>query len=419
MGQDPSALPSLVTGDLNNNSPNRDQQVGISGFPTHQSPLGVRVSARNPVMAVLNATNADGSKKYPLTLSLQSFVTKVLFNTTEGKKPKATGVEYLLGQSMFAADPRYSPNTAFILSRAYARKEVIISGGTFNTPLILKHSGIGPSTELQKFNITVLVDLPGVGANLQDNYEMGIAATASVNFTNLAPACTFGAPGDPCLALWENGTGPYTLGLLDSLMFKSSDAVYGERDLFMWGGTGAFKGFWPGDTVNVIPNDPPSTFAFNIAKIHSRSRLGTVALRSADPRDVPDINFRFFEDEDGEKDIEAMAEGIEFGRSVYRALSNSSIGPFQESMPCVGTFGGCDTKAFVREQAWSHHASSSCPIGADGDEMAVLDSRFRVRGTEGLRVVDASVFPRGPGGFPVLPTFVVSEKAVEVLLEDA
>jgi choline dehydrogenase len=320
---------------------------------------------------------------------------------------------------MFAADPRYSPNTTGILSRAYARKEVIISGGTFNTPLILKHSGIGPRAELQKFNIPIILDAPGVGANLQDNYEMGIAATASVNFTNLSPACTFGAPGDPCLALWEAGTGPYTLGLLDSLMFKSSNAVYGERDLFMWGGTGAFKGFWPGDTVNVVPNDPPSTFAFNIAKIHSRSRLGTVALKSSNPRDVPDINFRFFEDEDGDKDIEAMAEGIEFGRSVYRALSNSSIGPFQESMPCVGEFGGCDTKAFVREQAWSHHASSSCPIGADGDEMAVLDSRFRVRGVEGLRVVDASVFPRSPGGFPVLPTFVVSEKAAEVLLEDA
>jgi choline dehydrogenase len=133
MGQDPSKLPELVTGDLNNNSPDRDQQVGFSGFPTHQSPLGVRVSARNPIIAVLNATNPDGTKKYPLTLRLKSFVTKVLFHTSRNK-PKATGVEYLSGQSMFAADPRYSPNTTGTLLRAYARKEVIISGGTFNTP---------------------------------------------------------------------------------------------------------------------------------------------------------------------------------------------------------------------------------------------------------------------------------------------
>jgi choline dehydrogenase len=70
--------------------------------------------------------------------------------------------------------------------------------------------------------------------------------------------------------------------------------------------------------------------------------------------------------------------------------------------------GGCDTKQFIREQAWSHHCTSSCAIGADDDPMAVLDSKFRVRGVEGLRVVDASVFPGNPGSYPVVPTLIVS-----------
>jgi choline dehydrogenase len=73
---------------------------------------------------------------------------------------------------------------------------------------------------------------------------------------------------------------------------------------------------------------------------------------------------------------------------------------------------------WVKDEAWGHHASCSARIGGEGDPMAVLDSRFRVRGTSGLRVVDASVFPRIPGTFIVLPIYMVSEKAADVILED-
>ena len=78
-----------------------------------------------------------------------------------------------------------------------------------------------------------------------------------------------------------------------------------------------------------------------------------------------------------------------------------------------------DIKDFNRSQAWGHHASGSAKIGADNDPMAVLDSRFRVRGTQGLRVVDASVFPKIPGYFIVVPIYMASEKAADVILQDA
>jgi choline dehydrogenase len=75
-------------------------------------------------------------------------------------------------------------------------------------------------------------------------------------------------------------------------------------------------------------------------------------------------------------------------------------------------------KQVIKEQAWSHHATSTCAIGSDHDPMAVLDSKFRVRGVTGLRVVDASSFPRTPGAFPVIPTFMISLKAAEVILAE-
>ena len=128
--------------------------------------------------------------------------------------------------------------------------------GRSNSPQLLKLSGIGPKAELESFGIEVLVDLPGVGANLQDNNELGLIASAPQPFVNIAPACTYGAPGDPCLAAWEVGTGPYITGPLDAIMFQSSNAT--ERDFFMWGTPGSYRGYWPSDTVNTVqPVDGP------------------------------------------------------------------------------------------------------------------------------------------------------------------
>lgn len=168
--------------------------------------------------------------------------------------------------------------------------EVVVSGGTFNTPQILKLSGIGSAEELNTHGIPVVVDLPGVGTNMQDNYEIGVIARASQNFSaDSGPVYTVGHGLDPCLDLWRNGTGPYTATSLDSLMYQTKDAVYGERDLFMWGLAPGFRGFWPVDTVNVATAEPADAFDFSMIKMHPQSRKGTVTLRSADPRDTPEI----------------------------------------------------------------------------------------------------------------------------------
>lgn len=157
--------------------------------------------------------------------------------------------------------------------------------------------------------------------------------------------------------------------------------------------------------------------------MNPRSQAGVIELQSADPRAVPAINLNFFQD-GADKDLQAILEGVQWVRSWLSKVdpaAPNSLAPFQELHPCEGTIGkqNCTDavqKTYIKEQAYSHHASSSCRVGADDDRMAVLDSKFRVRGVAGLRVVDASSFPKVPGGFPVLPTMMLSEKATEDIL---
>jgi len=98
---------------------------------------------------------------------------------------------------------------------------------------------------------------------------------------------------------------------------------------------------------------------------------------------------------------------------------NKSLGSVKELCPGPNYDTPERLKEFIQNEAWGHHASCSCKIGTDDDPMAVLDSRFRVRQTEGLRVVDASVFPKIPGYFIVSAIYMISEKASDVIIEDA
>jgi choline dehydrogenase len=111
-----------------------------------------------------------------------------------------------------------------------------------------------------------------------------------------------------------------------------------------------------------------------------------------------------------------MMEGIKFARNVVEDAP-SSFGPFTEFRPCkVSNYTDAETMAFIKKQVYSHHATSTCAIGADGDKRAVLDSKFRVRGVRGLRVGDVSAFPKVPGSIPVIPTITLSEKATVDIL---
>ncbi|OCL10198.1 GMC oxidoreductase [Glonium stellatum] len=413
-------LSDLLAADLNNIAPNRDSQEDIWQVPIHMDENHKRSSAATYVVATANATHSNGTKMYPLYVQTHSLATKVLFDSTSSIRkhtPKATGVEYLAGESLYRADPRSNSTNLGTIKRVLASREVIISGGTFNSPQLLKLSGIGPKAELAKFNISVLVDSPGVGTNMQDHYETAVISQSPSAFTFFAN-CTFGAtPDDPCLAAWREGKGPYAgSGFPDIITKISSSATSsGIRDLFVYDLTLYFTGFVPG-----YSRDPglPGAFTFGILKANASNHAGTVLLRSADPRDVPAINFNYFNASGAAADLRALADGVGLARTVFDRVGAPAT-PQAELWPGRNVSSVVQVETYVRNEAYSHHATSTCAIGADGDAYAVLDSGFRVRGLSGLRVVDASVFPRSPGTFPVLSVFIISAKAADVILADA
>jgi choline dehydrogenase len=414
--RDSKQLLSLLTRNINDSLKAGDTE-GVFTFP-----LATRERRRNGTRERILSTAEEG---FPLTVKTQALVTRVLFadQPDDSGQPRAIGVEFLDAAHLYRGDLTASDEEAPAAIQVFAKREVILSAGAFNTPQLLKLSGVGPRAELESFGIPVRVDLPGVGSNLQDRYEVGVVFDVERDF-DLVSDCTFlESADDPCLAEWVRGEGPYgSNGAVASILMRSSPERP-EADLHIFGLPGTFKGYKPGYSQEGLADQ--HHFTWVILKGHTDNRGGTVKLRSADPRDKPDINFHYFDDGDVDQgqdvnDLTAMVNAIEFVRRVGQTTDDLPLfGAFREVWPGPAVATREQIGQWVKDEAWGHHASCSAPIGADGDPMAVLDSRFRVRGVSGLRVVDASVFPRIPGTFIVLPIYMVSERAADVLLEDA
>lgn len=381
--QNPANLPELVIRDVNGLSPDRDQETGFYGMSLHMDANGRRSGPNTYIHDTLN-----DPANYPLTVQVNSFVTRVLFDES-GPIPTANGVEVLRGHSVYRADPRWTEDNKGNLTTIKATREVIVSGGVFNSPQILKHSGVGPAKELTRFGIKVVKDLPGVGENMAENYEAGILGLAHEDINRNA-----GQTG---------------------LLLKTPTET-GGRNIHAWCGTFALEGFWPG-----MPNNYGlRQYMCAMAHMEPRSRAGYVRLRSADPTDTPEINFRFWEN-GGEEDLQELVDAINIMRKGFNA-AGSPVTPWNELHPCHGNSTNCTNQEqldYFRSQSFGHHASSTCAIGAAEDPMAVVDSKFRVHGVKNLRVVDTSVFPHVPGAFPVLPTYIISDKASQDIIEAA
>lgn len=346
-----------------------------------------------------------------LIVKTNTLVTRVLLRGTQ-----AIGVEYLEGAHLYRADPQAPPDGPEPGPRKemYASREVILAAGAFNSPQILKLSGIGPAEELRKHGIKPIINLPGVGENLQDRYEIGVITQMNSNF-NLTQDCTPGQPSDPCFAQWEQGEGIYTNNATFGGHIRKSDPARPVPDLFIFGVPVPYQGYYPGwsEPLSKVENQ----FSWTVLKAHTRNRAGSVKLRSADPRDTPEINFHYFtegSDIEGE-DLESVIKGVEFVRRMNERIADIS----QEVSPGPTVQTREEMIKFVEAEAWGHHASCSNKIGSKNDPMAVVDSEFRVRGTQNLRIVDASVFPRVPGYFIVTPIYIISEKASDVILATA
>ncbi len=350
-----------------------------------------------------------------LVVRTHALVTRVLLDDNK----RATGVEYLAGTHLYAADPGFSQGEAGRTGIASARREVILCGGAFNTPQLLKLSGIGPRAELTAHGIVPRVDLPGVGENLQDRYEVSVVTRMKGKFSAIE-GMKFRAPEpgeepDPQFREWLQGKGPYTTNGAVVSLIKRSFPERPEPDLFIFGLTGFFKGYYPGYSQAIARGQDYFTWA--ILKAHSNNRAGRVTLRSNDPRQVPDINFHYFEEgTEPAQDLESVVAGLQTARRINERCREIIA---EEIVPGPGVETPEQIRRFIRDNAWGHHASCTCKMGPATDPLAVVDSRFRVHGTGSLRVVDASVFPRIPGFFIVSAVYMISEKASDVIIADA
>ncbi|KAB5582834.1 choline dehydrogenase [Coniochaeta sp. 2T2.1] len=412
-------LGTLIAGDANANTQARDVVPGYYQIPISTGD-GHRSGSREFVVSVRDAVNRDGRKKYPLDVRMNCHVTNIIFDNST-TPPRAIGVEFLDGKHLYKASPLSNQAGSGTPGTARASREVIVSGGAYNSPQLLKLSGIGPAAELTRFGIPVIADLPGVGTNLQDHYEIAVQGRLPVDFAALK-GCTFnpaGGGGDPCLERWKTpilgDRGTYSSsGMAAAMLYKSSASADGAYDVFGFGGPVNFRGYFPGYSVNVTERH--DTFTWALLKAHPRNTAGSVTLRSSDPLDVPNVVYNYFDTGSGDAgaDLQALYEAVELARDAFKR----QLVPVTEILPGKEVQGKEDVQTYAKDTAWGHHASSTCPIGADGDPMAVLDSKFRVRGVSGLRVVDASVYPRIPGTFTAVSTYMAAEKAADAILEE-
>jgi choline dehydrogenase len=381
---------------------------------------GRRRGTRERVLDAMDALKKNpGQNGGSIDILTNTFVTQVEF--AEDEPTRAIGVRCTPGKGLYGARHHGSaPGKPGAPVVYLARKEVILSGGAFNTPQLLMLSGIGPREELAKHHIPLRLESPGVGKNLQDRYEVGVVARSREPFKLLenasfkARAHQDDADPDPVYTLWrEEGKGIYaTNGSVIGIIKRSSTRSENDvPDLYIFGVPGYFRGYKIGYSRKATSEK--NYFTWAVLKGHTENRSGRVKLKSDDPFEPPDIHFKYFEEsnEPWERDLESVVDGVTFVQEINRHLEKNDVIEKQE-VPKAGE----DLATFVRGNAWGHHASCTCKIGGDGDMNAVLDTNFQVRGAKNLRVVDASVFPRIPGLFIVSAVYMISEKASDVII---
>ena len=322
----------------------------------------------------------DQARRRPnLTIVTHATTDRILFM---GKR--ANGVAYLHGGTSVAA---------------YARREVLLCGGAIASPQILQRSGVGPAAWLRELDIPLILDLPGVGQNLQDHLEMYMQYECKEP-VSLYPALLL--HNQPAIGLeWMlRGT-----GIGASNHFEAGGFIRTRDD-----------DPWPNIQYHFLPvainyNGTNAIkmhgFQAHVGSMRSPSR-GRVKLRSRDPHEHPSILFNYMAEA---LDWREFRDAIRITREIIR---QPALDRFRgrELSPGAELQSDAEIDAFVRARAeTAYHPSCSCAMGYD--EMAVVDNEGRVHGLEGLRVVDASIMPRITTGNLNAPTIMLAEKIAD------
>src|SRR5262245_15048554 len=255
-----------------------------------------------------------------LTVELNALATRVLF----GEGNRAVGVEYLKGERLYRASGGAHAN-AGERRTVHASREVVLAGGAFNTPQLLMLSGIGPRKVLERHGIDVRVDLPGVGQNLQDRYEIGVVNRMSFPEWDVLRDARF-AKGDAQYERWATKReGVYATNGFVMATIKRSSPSLRIPDLFCFAMLSRFSGYFPNYSKVVAARLKPLTWAGLKGQTHDRA--GEVMAPLADPRDAPVNQFRYLA-EGGpghEEDLNAMVDGVKFVREITKPLRRAGL----------------------------------------------------------------------------------------------
>ncbi|WP_312015127.1 choline dehydrogenase [Bradyrhizobium lablabi] len=289
---------------------------------------------------------------------------------------------------------------------AKARKEILVSSGAYNSPQLLQLSGVGPAGLLKQHGINVVLDAPGVGNDLQDHLQVRVVTRCLQRVT------LNDVVNHPLRRIWAGvhyaafRRGPLTIAAGTSGAFFKTNPRLASPDIQIH--------FIPFSTDKMGENlHPFSGFTASVCQLRPESR-GTLKIKSADPSAPPEIRINYLATE---TDRRAFIDGIRILRKILAAPALNAYCA-EEVYPGPKTVSDEDLLDFCRNTGSTvYHPTSTCRMG--NDPLAVVDQRLKVRGIEGLRVVDASIMPDLMSGNTNAPTIMIAEKASDMILEDA
>lgn len=288
-----------------------------------------------------------------------------------------------------------------------ASKEVIVSGGAINSPQVLMLSGIGPKDHLAEHGIETLVDLPGVGQNLQDHLDAIVQHRCQAKE---GYAVAFGS-----IPMYIKAAFQYMFGRKGVLSSNIAEAGGFAKTKFATDRPDIQYHFLPA----ILLNHGRSTafgygYGVHVCCLYPKSR-GEIRLRSNDPLAPAIIDPKYLTHED---DVAVMIDGVRKAREIlaaeeFQQYGSWEIGPGPEAQSDEQIL------AFIRKRSETiYHPIGTCKMGQVEDEMTVVDTQLKVKGVEGLRVVDASVMPSLIGGNTNAPTIMIAERAADMLKQE-
>jgi choline dehydrogenase len=289
---------------------------------------------------------------------------------------------------------------------ARARKEILVCGGAYNSPQLLQLSGVGPAELLRKHGIDVVLDAPGVGHDLQDHLQIRVVmrCTKRITLNDIV--------NHPVRRIWAGAryaalrTGPLSIAAGTSGAFFKTNPRLATPDIQIH--------FLPFSTDKMGEKlHSFSGFSASVCQLRPESR-GSLRIRNADPAAPPEIRINYLSTE---VDRTANVEGLKILRKILQAPALSSY-VVEEVDPGIKVSTDEELLNFCRQRGSTvYHPTSTCRMG--NDPLAVVDQRLRLRGIQGLRVVDASVMPDLVSGNTNAAVIMIAEKASDMILQDA